>query len=545
MEKPDTDAVLTKEPKAYDEEKATKLCKWVVGLAEYAAVQRKKQTREEHWNKDQDFIFASRQWGGPMPSYRRPITVNIWRRGIHILLSVLTGGRPILKVIPQGMSDAKALEIWQHALWSVIKTERGIQKWTEALIWALAADGGWLKVGYGCRDVLQKQPDVLIASIHPNKIIPDPECTDPALSECSYLIYRDVMDIGAVTRRYTEQGWRVKPDSTSVRSAGGAVSAKEPLTIAPAGGWVEGQGTSRARCEVFEVWIDDSTLEYVKEETPVVKLTEGGFLDVEQQRIGKWVPSYPFGRVITCTRDVVLRDIPNPFGPSFGWALRWPFVFVPGAEAPHQLWRPGLCSDLSELQQAVNRAMSLLLENSIKVTNAMVIGDEQAMDPEDWTNLSLVPGVKIVKRMGTDVKVVFPQPLPQQAYQLPDYMIKKMEEVMGLHDPPITPGQAVAAKTVSFLQQKGHFLLGEMAKLAEDSLEQLGQRIVGLQRTKYMPGRVIPLFGGEQVQQPATLLWPELPESMAIRVEASSGWAEVMAGVMAKAEEAKAAGKKK
>ena len=541
-ETPPIQDLITTEPKEYDPEKGVKLASWVKQLSEHAAGKRREKTREEHWARDLEFIVSSDQWEGPLPSYRRPTTVNIWRRGFHIIMAVLTGGRPIIKVIPQG-GDEKTMEVWQHALWAVVKTERVIQKWGEALMWGLLGDGGWLKVGYGYRDLLQASPDVMVACPHPNKIIPDPECTDPSLSECGYIIYRDVLDIGAITRRYPEVGWRVTPDGSSIRSYSNE-KPSEPMTIAPAGGWTMGAGIQRARAEVFELWIDDSTLEYVKEEKVIPKV-DGGYLAIEKKMVGSWVPKYPFGRVITCTKNVVLRDIPNPFGKTFGWSMRWPFVFVPGALAPHQLWRQGLCSNLAELQKAVNKAVSLLLENSIKVTNALVIGDEQAMDPEDWVSLSLVPGAKIIKRQGTEVKVVFPEALPQQAYQLPDYMIHKLEEVMGLHDPPITPGQAVAAKTVSFLQQKGHFLLGEMASLAEDALEQLGQRIVGLQRSKYMPGRLIPLFSGERLDKPANLLWPELPESLVVRVEASSGWAEVMAGVMAKAEEAKAAGKKK
>jgi hypothetical protein len=543
-ETPTVHEVLTQEPNDYDIEAATKLAKWVHSLAQHAADKRKTQTHESNWDRDLEFIVASSQWEGPLPSYRRPITVNIWRRAYHILLAVLTGGRPILKLIPQGMGNPQALEVWQHALWSVLKTESVIEKWTEALSWGLLGDGGWLKVGYGCRDVLQKQPDVLVSCPHPNKIVPDPDCSDITVQECSYIIYRDILDIGTITRRYPEQGWRVKPDASSIKSSN-IEDAKESLSIAPAGGWTQGAGISRARAEVFELWIDDSTLEYVEDREPDLVVNEAGELSLTQTKRGRWVPKYPFGRVITCTREVVLRDIPNPFGQAFGWNMRWPFVFVPGAEAPHRLWRPGLCSNLVELQKAINRSMSLLLENAIKVTNALVVADEQAMDEEDWKMLSLVPGAKILKRRGTEVKVVFPQPLPPQAYQLPDYLIKKLEEVVGLHDPPIAPGQAVAAKTVSFLQQKGHFLLGEMAKLGEQSLERIGMRIVGLQRQKYLPGRIIPMFTNERITQPAQLTWPELPAAMEVRIEASSGWAEVMAGVMAKAEEAKAGGKKR
>lgn len=530
VEYPDK-GVVNESSDKYDEGEGKKLSSWVHNLLEHAADGRRAQTRESQWKKDWDFISRNQQWEGPLPSYRRPITANIYRRGLHIIMAVLTGGRPLLKVIPQGPADPSTLEVWQHALWSVMKTEHIIDKWSDAIMWGQVGDGGWLKAGYGHRDILGKQPDVMVTAPHPLKIYPDPSCNDDNLSDCGYIIYRDILDIASITRRYKETGWRVEPERGE--SVLLDVPGKSDLQIASAGGWTTGKGMMRARATVLECWIDDPSLELVDREVPDDIDLNTGVITKKTKK--EWVPKYPFGRVITVAKDVVLRDIPNPFGQAFGYEMRWPFVFVPGAEQPHVLWRPGLSADLAELQRGINKSLSLVLENSIKATNAIVIADESAMDDEDWDVLSLFPGVKIRKRQGTEVQIVFPQPLPAQAFQLPDYLIHKLEEVIGLHDPPISPGQAVAAKTVAFLQAKGHFLLGEMAKLAEEALERLGARIVGLQRNRYLPGRVIPLFQGETLKQPAESHWPEIPDSLDIRVEASSGYQEVLAQSMAQA----------
>jgi hypothetical protein len=107
---------------------------------------------------------------------------------------------------------------------------------------------------------------------------------------------------------------------------------------------------------------------------------------------------------------------------------------------------------------------------------------------------------------------------------------------VGLHDPPIAPGQAVAAKTVAFLQQKGSFLLGVLAMLGDQALEQLGTRMVGLMQDRYLPGRPIPFFENETLVGFAKL--PEIPASLRMRVEATSAFQELMAtaGAMAQAE---------
>src|SRR5262249_24685202 len=161
---------------------------------------------------------------------------------------------------------------------------------------------------------------------------------------------------------------------------------------------------------------------------------------------------------------VVLADRPNPWGKAFGWEMRYPYVYFPGAIFPNTLYRPGLLSGQREMQKSINKSLSLLVENSIKVTNAIVIADDNALEDDDWDLLSLFPGVKIRKRPYSDFRVDFPRPVPPQAFQLPDVLIRKLEENVGLHDPPIAPGQSVSAKTVSFMQQKGSFLMGILAK---------------------------------------------------------------------------------
>lgn len=458
-------------------------------------------------------------------------------------MSILTGGRPLLKIVPQGPADMQSLEVWQHALWSLVKTERVIEKWTEALIWALTMDGGWIKVGYGARDVLQERTDVLIASPSPKNILPDPDCTDISLSECSYVVYSDKTHLQDIVRRYPTYGPLVTIDGESRR---GTTARDNVSSISPGDGWSKPTGYDDKKVEMLECWIDDSTLQHKKERRVVdyEVMPDTGILQPIEREVHLWEPKYPYGRVITCTRDVVLRDIPNPYGSAWGHAMRYPFVFVPGAEAANTLWRPGLASDMVELGSAINKALSLLLENFQKVTNAIVIADESAMEDYEWNALALYPGAKIRKARGTDVRVEFPKPLPAEALGFPDALIRKMEEVVGLHDPPINPGQAVAAKTVNFMQQKGHFLVGEMAKLAESSLERVGSRIVGLQKNRYITGRKIPMFTNDNLQQDPHV-WPELPDSLTVRVEASSGWSEVMAAAMAAGQQQDKVGHKK
>jgi hypothetical protein len=584
---------LSTEPGEYSEEDGKKLAAWIWDMVESDADARKKNTREEFWESDWKFI-RGRQWEGSMPSYRRPIKMNAWRRAVHTELAVLLGGRPTLKVVPQGGMPEGALKIYQDALWANVRKEQLFEtKVPDAYSWALVGDGGVLKIGYGrWSEGAGEEPDVLITAPHPGQVYPDGDCTDLTFVHCHRITFRDRLDIATITSRYPETGKLVGPDEkVSIKWDGGQpqwATKQAVSTIGPAGGWSANNNYRRGMADVAECWIDDPATEvYTVEEVTNLKAVVGAWMDKmngasydekakllgmgtgdrpsltsflprltekfgavgiepEYAEVEKFRWRYPKGRVVTCTREVVLRDIPNPFAKAFSWAQRWPFVYVPGAVDPHTVWRPGLLSDMSDIQWGINKALSLLLENSIKVTNAMVIADEGAMEDEEWDMLQLFPGVKIRKERGTDLSVVFPQPLPPQAFQLADYLIRKLEESVGLQDPQIAPGQAVAAKTVAFMQQKGSFLLGILAKGFDESLERLGARQMGLIRERYLPNRVIPYFEGEtlapgMVGAPRTL--PALPPSLHLRVEATSAFQEQMqtAQIMAaSAEQARA-----
>ena len=85
-----------------------RLARWCFELQNHAASERKKLTREDNWDSDWTFIKGN-QWTGPLPSYRRPIVMNAWKRALHVALAIVTGNRPILKLIPQGASADPAV----------------------------------------------------------------------------------------------------------------------------------------------------------------------------------------------------------------------------------------------------------------------------------------------------------------------------------------------------------------------------------------------------------------------------------------------------
>jgi len=533
-----------REPEEVDFEASEKLCNWVNSLFEYASAERNKKIDTKKWDDVWKFIRGE-QWSSTnFPSYKLPIKFNSIRRTLTILSSVLTGGRPILKIVPQPLLTPrnpeeqknlqeymKSCEVLQHALWSVWKAEAIQRKLTIALLWAIVGNGGWLKIAYGKRNpFVEGWADVIVEAIHPKKIYVDPEAVDVNLSDANFVIYREALDLSQISARYPEMAKYVKPDTdASWIDPTEKEDWQTPLRLAPAGSWVtNGKDIKRARAFVTELWINDTSLELTwREEATGVDVNTGMPII---EKIPEWIPKYPYGRLITCTKDVVLRDIPNPYGKAFGWTDRYPFVYLQGSEDVSPLYAPGPLSDITETQKAVNKSLQLILENMIKFCSLYVIADENAMDDEQWDMLAIFPGAKYRVRPNSNFRIEAPPPLSQPYLDLPDYFIRKMEQEVGLQDPPLPPGQAVAAKTIELLQQKGNFLIGNLAKFVDDALERLGRRMVGMIVEFYEEGRPIPFFDGEVMRE--IIAWEDLPSSMQYRVEATSAWTEIMAAMM-------------
>jgi len=531
---------FVREPEEIDFQASEKLCNWVNSLFEYASAERSKRVDTKKWDDVWKFIRGE-QWSSTnFPSYKLPIKFNSIRRTLTILSSVLTGGRPILKIVPQPLlaprnpeeqknlqEYMKSCEVLQHALWSVWKSEAIQRKLTIALLWAIVGNGGWLKIAYGKRNpFVEGYADVIVEAIHPKKIYVDPEAVDVNLSDANFVIYREALDLSQISARYPEMAKYVKPDTdASWIDPTEKEEWQTPLRLAPAGSWVTNdKDIKRARAFVTELWIDDNSLELTWREEATGVDANTGMPIIE--KIPEWIPKYPYGRLITCTKDVVLRDIPNPYGKAFGWKDRYPFIYIQGSEDVSPLYAPGPLSDTTETQKAINKSLQLILENMIKFCSLYVVADENAMDDEQWDMLAILPGAKYRIRPNSNFRIDAPPSLPQPYLDMPDYFIRKMEQEVGLQDPPLPPGQAVAAKTIELLQQKGNFLIGNLAKFVDDALERLGRRIVGMIVEFYEDGRPIPFFDGEMIRE--IKAWEDLPSSMQYRVEATSAWTEIM-----------------
>src|SRR3990167_1581752 len=144
IERPLTDAVETRlAPESgddgYSPEKARKLAAWVFDLTEHASDARKAHTNVSKLNKVWDFIGGNQWSGADLPSYRRPIKLNVWRRAIHQAMAVLTGDRPMLKIIPMGgpveMMSPDLIANWQGALWGSMRSQRAMRKYADAMLW--------------------------------------------------------------------------------------------------------------------------------------------------------------------------------------------------------------------------------------------------------------------------------------------------------------------------------------------------------------------------------------------------------------------------
>jgi hypothetical protein len=179
--------------------------------------------------------------------------------------------------------------------------------------------------------ILNSQGRIILERISPEVVFFDPKCKELNAKYMDYIVQKHEMEKGEIQHMYPFVGDMVSDDadelisdtSVSARNNEDYIQSPQPKLARDAAG-------KRQKITVLECWIRDSRLKF----EPLIKdgksdnYEERFKLDEDGYIIGNWVPRYPNGRLIICTRDVILKDMPNPFAHG-----QFPFVFAPGAPA--------------------------------------------------------------------------------------------------------------------------------------------------------------------------------------------------------------------
>ncbi len=483
---------------------ASRLCDWVQGLFVDARQARNQVLRETQWGEWLQGYWGT-LWPETLPSYKAPITVNETKLLILQELSDLTDNSPKIFVTSNRQTGERdqlveqAIQTyWQNQFVDMTLLEA----YADAAIWPC----GFLEVVWD-ELAAHGEGEIQVRARHPQSVYPDPRATSD--EDWRYVVMEDVMDTVEVRQHWPETGRHVRPDAGTHDSTqsdqpawlqGGTLgSPLYPMgSPQPSGGLETG-------VRVYTCYVRDPTLEYRGED---YKDAEG---ETHLRRVARY--KYPEGRLIQCTRDVLLYEGPNPYKGGF------PLIQVKLQPSIHAFWpKQSLVSEVLELQRGSDKLESLVLENALRMNRGIWLIDANAgINPKTFAD---VPGQVILKRPGAQVTAEYPRPMPPEMLQQGERLREKMREVLGFQR--ARQGQASQGNVSPELTEteisQSMGLTRLRSRLLLKAVRKLAGRLLLMMAQFYTTTRLIPCVI-EEAWQP--LVWQPLlsPERYAVHVD--------------------------
>jgi hypothetical protein len=184
---------------------------------------------------------------------------------------------------------------------------------------------------------------------------------------------------------------------------------------------------------------------------------------------------YPGGRHIIIAGEELVLDEKNPY-----WDKLFPVDLLDWHRNPDSAWGEGEIEDLRELQRLLNKLIAMIVENGLMMTNAIWIGDANALEPDEWDKIDNVPGLKIKKRPGTELRREIGAPLPTSLFSAVQYVEAAIEKLSGNTDVVAgrTPGEVKSGIAIEALQTAAMAIIRLKARAVEQLLSNIGQKMI-------------------------------------------------------------------
>jgi len=147
---------------------------------------------------------------------------------------------------------------------------------------------------------------------------------------------------------------------------------------------------------------------------------------------------------------------------------------------PDSAWGDGELEDLKQLQVLLNKLVAIIIENGIMQSNGMWIGDNNALKPDEWNKLDNVPGLKVKKKPGSELRREPGVPVPPTVFSTIQYLENAIEKLAGNTEVVQggAPGEVKSGIAIEALQQAAMAIVRLKARAMESLLERIGQKMI-------------------------------------------------------------------
>jgi hypothetical protein len=403
---------------------------------------------KDHWVKDTDLTRDLDLYRGKLKGNAddRYFDCNFVGAFIDRMVAQLTDNRPIIRLENRkaGISKvARSVEKVIQCVWDESKVQRGLFKLANN---AAVNRSAGLYTGF---DTDLNTPNVELLRI--NQVLIDPNVVESGqVDSAEYVRIERVMTLSEIRAKFPGRGALVKSD-VNVSTIGQEPKKRTSMLDAFRQTTVSKDTIPRAR--VYEWFIQD------------------------RQTADDGTRLFPSYRRIICSDDVVLWDGPNPF-----WDGRIPVDWFDWMVDPEHIWGHSEPARLRKMQLAFNQLIDGLVENQLLTNIISVVGDADALPPEQWKKLQNIKSSLLLqkKNRNSTLTVTPPAPFGQDKIQIARSIFTYAQLLTGVTDVTLgdAPGSLQSGLAIEGLQEGANLMTRARASRLEDLMARVGQKLI-------------------------------------------------------------------
>ncbi len=330
--------------------------------------------------------FINGSQGSLKPSALSRVTFNRLRKIVYEIVSSMTDVRPIWnyqtynnKYKPQADILNKLVRNW----WRNSYADRRMQ---DALMYSCAGGSGYLKVEWN--PYLPGGGNIDLIPLDPRDVIPINPALNTSVQQWQGVAVRKTVSLPSLRQRYPEKFYKFKSlskgwfDQKVQAGQAGSMEIISPVLDRLFAG--RDPSSSAAEVDLIHVFVRDDSMNTGLESVLMGKpgtnwcytvYPLGSVNPVTQKVVTEaHAKLYPRGRLILCTPECILEDIPNPY-----WHGMFPIIKFTLDPQPWSILGSSLVADGKPIQESLNEVLRGVEDAVKQWLRRTVIGNSQAI----------------------------------------------------------------------------------------------------------------------------------------------------------------------
>ena len=435
-----------------------------------------KQQHTPQWDKYPKFLRGD-QWPTRRPTHKVSSVINFTIENIERKTALLTDAKPIPAIVPRSDSFQDTADVLNDLCSIAFENSDFGMAQSDVVYNAQVFGCGYTSTVYD-RTLDGGRGGIVVPSIDPRAVYFDPLVMKSyLLCEGEYVIVEDVWPLSKAQDKYPKVADRIKAD------AGISPFRQNPNQ--------KGFFSTLLGNIFRSSSIQDSAISAV----PRVFVRE--FWVKDRSRTENNKPEFAnMSRKSVLIGDGVLADDgENPYQDG---------------EFPHDMlvWHVdpdcglgwGDVELLTNPQEQFNKILATILENAILMSNAIWVGDADALTKEEWMKLSNAPGSHVKKRPGRELRREAGVPLPAYVFNIANFLKVAKDEITGMVDVMrgMRTGQVASGVGIEALQMAAQALIRLRARTIESMQTRIGRKLVSRIFQFYEPERIFEALKARQ-----------------------------------------------